>query len=243
MKIRRELYYNIITDTAKVRAVAMSLLIKKHIRSSAITDYTSDKLHKLTRLHADTCKKYVGILVKLNLAEFVGRNGKTLVFKKLFSRHQRKNIDLGDIDGSSVMDIAYHLYAIFNVEIVRHKLYAKHIIETATDGFKNVREAKRKSRKYGYGREFIENGLSFKTIAKRLKCGIQKAQAIIKFCVDKLFLIKNKHITQIYDKYAQTTILFRPDLYTFATKEYLYIVGANSYELGRRVKVTMPLVG
>lgn len=243
MFIRRELYYDIITDPTTVRAVAMSLFVKKRIRSSAINQYSDNKLHKITGLHANTCKKYVSILMELGLVEFIGRNGKTLVFKKLSSRHQRKNVDLNDIDGHTVMDIAYHLYAIFNVEIIKHKLYAKHIIETANDGFINIKAAKRKARKYGYGREFIDNGLSFKAIAKKLKCGLQKAQNIIKFCCDKLFLIKHKHVTQVYDKYAQTTILFCPNEYTFAKKDYLYIVNANSYELGNRYRESDALVG
>lgn len=221
----------------------MSLFVKKRICSSAINRYSDNRLHKITGLHANTCKKYIDILTELGLVEFIGRDGKTLVFKKLSSRHQRKNVDLGDIDGQSVMNIAYHLYAIFNVEIIKHKLFAKHTIETAKDGFRNIKAAKRKARKYGYGREFIDNGLSFKTIAKKLKCGLQKAQNIIKFCCNKLFLIKHKHVTQIYDRYAQTTILFCPDEYTFATKEYLYIVNANSYELGSRYREPGALVG
>lgn len=234
MHIRRLTYYDIIIDPFKTRAVAMALFVKKRIRHSAINQFSYNKLHIITGLHSDTCKRYVAILIELGLAEFVGNGNNTLVFKRLHSRHDRLNVDLGDIDGKTIMDYAYHLYAIFNVEIAKHKLYAKHIIATSTDGHEGVREAKRKARKYGYGREFIDNGISFKTIAKRLKCGLQKAQKIIKFCVKFGFLYVQHHVTQIYDKFAQSRFYYYPDDYTFATKHNLYIVKANTYSLGSR---------
>lgn len=221
----------------------MSLFVKKHFKSSAINNFSYNRLHNITGLHADTCRRYVKILVDMKLAEFVGKNNRTLVFRKIHSRHQRKNIDLGDIDGKSIMDFAYHLYAIFNVEIAKQKAFAKHIIDTANSGYKNVREAKRIVRKYGYGNEFIERGISLKTIAKKMKCGLQKIQKIIKFCINNRFLCVQHHVTQIYDKFAQSRILFYPEEYTFATKEYLYIVEANSYSLGRRYSGWKPLVG
>lgn len=243
MQIRRSTYYDIITDSIKTRAVAMSLFVKNHIKSSAVNGFSYHKLHKITGLHQDTCKRYVDILIDLGLAEFVGNDNNTLVFRRLHSRHHKLNVDLGEIDGKTIMDFAYHLYAIFNVEITKHKLYAKHIIATSTDGYHGVKEAKRKARKYGYGREFIENGLSFKTIARKLKCGLQKAQKIIKFCVECGFLNLHHNITQIYDKYAQSRFLFSGEKYTFATKNNLYIVKANSYTLGHRYSECVPLVG
>ena len=243
MYIRRTTYYDIITDSILTRAVAMSLFVKTRIKSSAVNNFSYNKLHKITGLHQNTCKRYVDILIGLNLAEFVGKNNNTLVFRKLHSRHQKHNIDLGDIDGKTIMDFAYHLYAIFNVEITKHKLFAKHIIATSTDGYKHVKEAKRKARKYGYGRDFIENGLSYKTIAKRLKCGIQKAQRIIKFCVDYGFLNIHHNITRIYDEFAQSRLYFYPNDYTYATTHFLYIVKANSYSLGSRYSGWVPLVG
>lgn len=234
MNILRTTYYNIITVPLLARAVAMSLFVKKHIRSSAVNNFSYNKLHILTGLHINTCKAYVKALRKHGLAEFVGKGNSTLVFKRLHSRHGRKNVDIGEIVGDSVKEIAYQLYAIFNVEIVKHKEFAKHIIATAVNGYKHVKTAKRKARKYGYGREFIENGLALKTIAKKLKCGLQKAQNIIKFCVKYGFLNKHHNIEQIYDQQAQLRYACFPDEYTFATKNNLYIVKANSYTLGNR---------
>lgn len=212
----------------------MSLLVKSRIKSSAINNFSYNKLHIITGLHPYTCKRYVDILIGLKLAEFVGKDNITFVFRRLHSRHKKLNIDLGEITGKTIMDFAYHLYAIFNVEITKHKLFAKHIIATSTNGYKNVKEAKRKARKYGYGREFIDNGISFKTIAKKLKCGLQKAQRIIKFCVKFGFLNLHHNIIQIHDKFAQSRFYFYPDNYTFATKHNLYIVKANTYSLGNR---------
>lgn len=212
----------------------MSLFVKRNIKSSAIPDFSYNKLHQLTRLHVNTCKRYLRVLLNMGLAEFVGKGNRTLVFKRISSRHERKNVSLGAIVGDTVKQIEYSLLAIFNVEIIKHKEFAKQVIATATNGHHKVKEAKRKARDCGYGREFIDRGLSLKTIAKKLKCGLQKAQNIIKFCVKFGFLIKHRNFDQIYDPMARTVFCLFPNKYTFATKNNLYIIKANTYTLGSR---------
>lgn len=234
MNIRRKIFYDIITDSLKTRAVAMSLFVKKRIKSSAVNNFSYNKLHSLTGLHAKTCQKYVGALLDMGLARFEGKDGNTLIFCSLQSRHDKNNIKLKEIIDNEVKTVAYQLLATFNAEIAKHKNYAKHIIATATDGHKHVKAAKRKARKYGYGRVFKEYGLSFKGIARRLKCGIQKAQHVIKFCIEYGFLVKHKNYEQIYDQQAQLRFKLFPWKYTFATKNNLYIIKANIYTLGCR---------
>lgn len=212
----------------------MSLFVKRRIKSSAVNHFSYNKLHKLTGLHLNTCRRYVKVLRSLGLARFDGNGNNTLVFCTLKSRHQKNNIKLGEAIGTKVSDIAYQLLAIFNVEIIKHKEFAKHIIATATNGIKHVKAAKFKARKYGYGREFIEHGLSFKGIAKRLKCCVQKAQNIIKFCVKFKFLTKHHNVQQFYDRQALIRYSLFSDRYTFATKNNLYVVKANTYSLGSR---------
>lgn len=243
MNIRRTIFYDIITDSLKTRAVAMSLFVKQRIKSSAVNNFSYNKLHNLTRLHANTCQRYVEVLIGMGLARFEGKDDNTLVFCSLQSRHAKNNVRLKEIIGKEVKVIAYQLLATFNAEIIEHKNFAKHIIATATNGHKNVKAAQRKARKYGYGRVFKEYGLSFKGIARRLKCGIQKAQHVIKFCVEHGFLVKHRNYEQIYDQQAELRLKLFPWKYTFATKNNLYIVKANTYSLGSRYNEDNELVG
>lgn len=214
----------------------MSLFVKQRIKSSAVNNFSYNKLHKLTGLHINTCKRYVRILLNLGLARFDGNGNNTLVFCTLQSRHKNKNIDLKELVSDKISKIAYQLLAIFNVEIIQRKNWAKHIIATATNGFKHIKDAKRKVRKYGYGREFIDYGLSLNKIAQKLKCGLQKAQNIIKFGIKYGFIVKHKNVIQIYNKAAKYIFSLFPHQYTFATENNLYIIQANSYSLGSRYK-------
>ena len=235
MQILRELFNDIITSTLKTRAVAMSVFIKKRFKSSAIHNFSYNKLHEITGLHAETCKKYVKALKNLGLVEFVGNNKDILLFKTLHSRHERKNIKIDEIVGHTVKTIFYSLLAIFNVEIVRHKDFAKQVIAESTNGFNGIKKASRKAWYYGYkGKEFMDNGISFKTIANKLNCGIQKAQNIIKFAVEYCFLNKHHHAEQTNDIDAIRRFYNNPEDYTFATRHNLYIIKANSYTLGCR---------
>lgn len=241
MRIRRTLFYDIITDSTLTRAVAMALFVKYKIKSSAVNKFSYNKLHRLTGLHINTCRKYVRALQRMNLVRFDGKQHDTLVFCALHSRHKKNNIDIGEIIIPRIGKIAYQLLAIFNTDIIRHKLFAEHTISTALDGHtsRQVKAARRKARKYGYGEKFIERGLSYKGIAKKLKCGLQKAQSIIEFCVKHGYLVKHRNFIQIYNQNAQTVYSLFPERYTFATKNNLYIVNANTYTLGPLAHVEM----
>jgi hypothetical protein len=173
----------------------------------------------------------------MKLMEIVGNNH-TLSFKSLKGRHDRRNIFLDDlVDYSTVKQIEYSLEALAIVLIILQKLYAKQVIETAYNGhcLADVKAARRTCRNRGYGREFIDNGLSFKTIAKRLNVSIQKAFFITLFGENLGFFLRIKNVTQIYRRDAALAFANSGENYTFHTKNNLYKVGANRYELSQQV--------
>lgn len=216
----------------------MLVYLKRIFKASAIAKFSYNKLHLITGLHANTCRKYIHVLMQLGLAEFVGKDNRTLVLRRISSRHQSKNIYIGNVIGDTIKNIELSLLSLFNVEIVRHKLYAKQVIANANgecNDVNKIRQAKRKARDCSYGREFVDNGLSLKSIAKRLKCGLQKAQNIIKFAIKHSYLNKQRNFKSFYDPMAQLVYALFPNKYTFATKNNLYIIEANTYTLGERV--------
>ena len=65
--IRRNIFYCIYNDRNIVKALALAVFVKNMVKSSSIPNFTIDKLHKLTGLHATTIKKRLKTLDNLVL--------------------------------------------------------------------------------------------------------------------------------------------------------------------------------
>lgn len=253
MNIRRDIFNDIIKDTESVRAVAMSIFVKTRNRASAIPKFTYNKLHALTGLHHSTCRKYVKALLRLGLAKFTGKDKRTLVFTRLHSRHQRRNVNLSGILTDTFKNIVFSLYSMSVVEIQLRKEFAKQTIATANSGkARQAVKAKRKARRCGYVTDpmhgeipYEDNGISLQSIGRRIKAGLQKVQKVIRFSVSNGFLVKHKNIIQRYYEQARLYFAFNPSGWTFASTHNLYKVMANTYTVGERLRASLPegLVG
>lgn len=251
MKMRRRTYHRIVDDTSIVKALALFCYLKQLFPASVITDYTKDKIHKLTGLHSTTIGKRIKTLLKLGYVRIEnGKNGKQrLILNKIASRHKERNIDLCMLVFDSVKTVEKSLLALFIVEVERRKIYAEQVIYKAHNSYDTTELKRMKKAAQGIrGSEkgFKDNGLSYKTIAKRLKISVQKAQKIVDFAVKFEFVVKIKRQFQTFCRNAFRFFEFEKEKknckYTFATSNNLYQILANQYRLGNRVASDVELI-
>lgn len=234
--IRRKTYTLLKGRKNVTQAVALALFVKSRIKSSTITNFSYNKLKNLTGLHITTLKKRIDILRKLNLISFIGKNNEHLCFVCLSDRkHKKKNVNLDYLNFSSIKDIEKSLFASLLIEIQKRKEFAKHTINNAVDGHDNklVKSSRRICRRYGFGREFVDNGISYKRIAREMGVSIKTAMLIVKYSVENGFLRKIHRQIQVYVKGIKSMLnyLEKEVDFTFCTKDNEYYIYANLYEL------------
>lgn len=213
-----------------LKAVALAIYVKEHTCSSLIKDWSVNKIHSLTKMSATTIKKRLATLKELGL---VKEEGKHLVFLNMKSHCKRNNQDISHFKYTKVSDIEHCLQAILVVLIQQQKNYANLQLQHATNGktSKEVKQGQRERKLYGWQHSYIEHGLSYKGIAKKLGVCVKTAFEIVKYCQRMGFLKKVTHIFKFFAKGCQNLVEI-PVGYTFMTKKgYLYKVFANTYEL------------
>lgn len=234
--IRRSLIYKMGKKGDKVRkSLSLTIFVKERFTSSTINNYTIDKLHKLTGLHANTIKKRIKTLKDMGLVRFVGKHNEHLLFESISSSSDHRNVYAEFVVFDNIKDIERALEALLVVEIQRRKDFAKHTIQSAQNPstLEEHKRAKKICKRYGWGKEYQEFGLSYKGIAKKLGVCVQKAFAIVKFAIEKGFLVKTKRQIQkfIYGIGASSKY-FENNEYTFCTNNNAYTILANVYSLG-----------
>ena len=213
-----------------LKAIAMFLLIRKRLGSNILKDYSINKLVNLLGAHACTIKKRMHVLAQYGLVTIVG---KTLMLRSVVSKHAKRNVNVGErkIEYSSLKSVEYSLQAILVVVVQSRKDFAKRTIRNAhgaSHDFNVIKAARDAARKFGYGFEYKENGLSYKTIARRLGVSVKTAVEIVKFAVKRTILKKTTHSIATY---MQSVCGMEVYGYTFTTRNYGYKVLANSYSV------------
>ena len=211
-----------------LKAIAMLLLIRKRLDSNVIKDFSVNKLVTLLGIHAHTVKKRLRVLFDCSLASLERGN---LVLRSVVSKHAKRNVKLGErkMDYSSLKCVEYSLQAILVIVIQSRKDFAKRTIRNAhgdSRDYKVVKSARSASRKFGYGSEYVERGLSYRTIAKRLGVCIKSAVNVVKFAEKRAFFKKTTHFLSTYMKSVCKRVVYG---YTFTTTDYAYRVLANTY--------------
>lgn len=213
-----------------LKAIAMFLLIRKRLGSNVLKNYSINKLVNITGAHASTIKKRIRVLSEYGLVTI---SDKSLMLRSVVSKHAKRNVKLGErkMEYSSLKSVEYSLQAILVVVVQSRKDFAQRTIRNAhgaSHDYKVVKAARDAARKFGYGFEYIERGLSYKTIAKKLGVSIKTAVEIVKFAVKRTILKKTKHFIADY----LPKVNFMEGLgYTFTTRNYGYKVAANTYSI------------
>lgn len=237
--IRRNIFNSVSSDKAIVKALALAVFIKRRFQSSTVHNYTVNKLHELTGLHATTIKKRISTLDELGFITRIGKCKEHLVVKSMSSHNASRNVDISAILCDNIQEIEKSLFAMVIVEIQKRKDFVKQVINLAHHNPRNTRECKsaqRKCRELGYGREYKEYGISYKRIAKALGICLQKAISIVKFAVENEFLTVTKRCVKKFVPGAKAMQEYMSlGKNTFCTTNNVYTVYANQYALGSRV--------
>lgn len=236
-KLSKVIYNNNIGDRHAVKALALFVFVKENKPTSVFTDYTITALAKFANLSRNTTRKRIKKLEEIGLVERVGKNGQHLLFKR--ARVKCANVNLSKINKDNVKNIELGLKALLIYEVQRSKEWIKQRVYQATNPkegtpLKVVKRAKAFCRKRGIT-EFVDGGISWKTIAKRLGCGFGKVKQVIMYGELYNMFVKHCHI-QHYDVAlgrAQEYVEYSEENNIFATKKNnnVYSFACNTFTL------------
>lgn len=222
------------------KAVALALYLKQRLgRSSMMKNYTINKLHELTGVSSTTLKKYLPILKRNKLIHFNGKNDQNLIVSKIASHTNNRNICVDRFCFDSFKDVYSSLRAFLLLIIQSHKDFVKRTIQIATNPkrgqkFKEARKLVKRLVKQGILHSiydsYKEYGLSYKRIAKETGNCVRTAQRIVKYAISNKWITKQKHQEQVF---AKNVCFYNVDTYTFSTKNNIYRIFANTYELNK----------
>ena len=218
------------------KALAIAILLKQRLgRSSMMRDYSINKIHTLTKISATTINKYMPILIENGWVSFCGKNNQHLIVSKLCSHTDGRNICVDKFCFDSFADVYRSLRAFLALIIQSHKDFIKRTIQIATnpkvgENCKAARKTMKRLVREGIIRdgEYKEYGLSYKRIAKELGNCARTAFRVMQYAIKKKLVGKHNNVEQIY----APKVFYRSIIgYTFATKNNLYCVHANTYTI------------
>lgn len=227
------------------KAIAFSLFIKSRVVSSSVPNWTVNKLHEISGVSATTVKKRLRVLRQHDMVSFTGKGNHCIVFNSLKSHTSHRNINIKDVDfisdsllsknknAQNVKFIDNVLTALLVVEIQNHKNFARQMIQQSEQpkDLNKLKEAKKACNRFGYSVKFIDNGISYKHMAQKIGCGIQKAFDIVKFATRTRILLKMRNVQKFYfpgAKFIKEELL---RMFTYIRGNIAYKVGANRYQL------------
>lgn len=233
--IRRQLFHSIHDDKNFVKALALSVFVKNAFRSSTITNFTINKLHKITGLHATTLQKRIKTLKAYGLIDCVGANKQHLVFKSISSHNALRNINVEHITASDIRTLENELLALVLIETQKQKDYVKHLLSCAYNPSKydDYKSARKKCRSYGYdNKDYKEYGISYKTLAKKMNVSLKKAFSVVKYAIECGYVSMIKRQEQFFEMGVGNRAKYmEDDTVTFYTKNNAYKILANTYTL------------
>lgn len=246
MKIRKQLLFWAMGNKTNIKAVSLLIVLKKRLgKTSSLCNASQNKIASLSGVSPNTIKSYMPTWIRLGLVEWRGKNNDVFVVNKLCSKTSHRNVDISRIDMSSFWKVYKGLKSFLFLIILSCKDFVKRMIRTATDS-DDLSETK-KARKFcnRYAKrdknkdfEYKEYGISLRKIGQKLGFCKRTAETIVDFAVKKRWCKK-------FNNYEWT---FMPgvnkmyvDGFTFTTKNYGFVVKANTYTLNRNI--CMALIG
>ena len=197
-------------------------------------DFSFNKLHNMTGLHYVTLRKRMATLEGMSLIMRHGKDKRNLSFLRVHRSNNRNNITFPDEELKSVKDYEDALLSITIVETQRHKEYVHKLINTIkhSHNYADVKKACRKvNGEYEGVREYVDNGISYKYLSKKMGVSLQKAFQVVRFAVEKKFVELKKNFEQIFSRGVNYYLDKMNSVFTFSTKNNIYMVKANTYRV------------
>lgn len=231
------------------KAIAFSLFVKSKTKSSTVHRWSINKLHELTGCCAGVVAKRLDLLRSLGLVEETGKNNNCLVFKSLKSHTTHRNASIHEVLFAANDKVKKNAYAqeIKNIEkllavaiieeIQKNKDYAHRMIQQSKNpkNLNDYKEARTACKRFGYGKNFNDNGISYKHIAKRLGTCVKTAFEAVKFAVENNFLAKIRRTEKRTFPNVSYVIEYIKNNYTYIKNNYIYKVYSNRYVLAGMV--------
>ena len=222
------------------KAVAFAVFLKFKLgRSSMMRDYSVNKIRTATGISATTIKKYLPILIQKGLVSFCGKNRQHLIVRKLASSTDCRNICIDKFCYDSYKDVYRSLRAYLALIVQAHKDFVKRTIQIATDparwdNFKAARKLVKRLVKQGILESlhstYKECGLSLKRIATETGNCVRTAQRVVKYAIERNWVKKHRNFERIF---APKVNFHQIEGYTFSTRNNIYKINANTYEINR----------
>lgn len=236
-KMSRSIYNSIVADKEAVKAIAMLVFIKSKFRSSVITNFSYYKLAKITSMHQETVKRRFKTLESMNLVERIGKHKQHVIFKKV--RAEISNVVITKIEKTTVKNIEVGLRSLFIVEKVRQKEYVKHHVKVSSRNTKTkkVKRSRKVCDENGY-HDFIDFGISYNYIAKKLRIGRNTTSNIIKYAESHNMIVKHNNVKHVgfMPNVAMLFVHEAKDDSLFATRHNIYKKACNTYTLPKKRK-------
>lgn len=241
MKISKALITKVKGDKKEQKALAIAILLKYVLSKSRLGYFNLNRLAVASGVSYKTLKKYFPLLIYRGYIHLEGygkdNNNQILVINKLSTRHGNQNCNIDILHYDSLRSVIKSLRAFIVMHLQSKKDYMKQLLDSnhnpkRSDNFKAVRREVRRLVSYGFlkdmHQEYAEYGLSLKRIAKELGCSMVTAIKAVNYAIDNGWLIRHKHYIQYY---AKGVYYMDVPWATFSTKNNIYVIQPNTYEL------------
>lgn len=224
------------------KAIAFSLFVKAHTRNSIVKKWSINKLHEMTGVSADAVKARLKVLQEMHLVEFTGIDNKHIVFRSLHSHTAHRNVVIPEFSfkpnnnlkknayAQEIKNIENTLTAILLIEIQRRKDFANQMIQQKRNPHtkKEYKAATKVCNHFGYGRKFIDRGISYKYMAAKIGMSVYKSIQIVKFAVNYHLVRKIRNIYKSFamcGKYTEDMLTN----HTYCYRNRIIKIYANKY--------------
>ena len=230
LNIRRNIARQMFGNKKFLKALSLLLMYHKATGCNVCKKYSVNKIATITGLSHTTIRKRIQTLKEYSLVRI---EGTSLVFSSITSRHRDRNERLDNVLYTSIKDIEKSLYATLLCIIQRRKDFIKRAILEANNShnYKTIKRAKAIIRRYAKDKEFHDWGISYKTIAKKLGVSLKSAFEYVRYAILHKFIAVQRHFKSYFVKGINR---YPAQDFTFTTKNYAYIVSANTYTIINR---------
>ena len=243
MQIRRKIMNEIVGSPRKQKAVAMAIRLKiSSGRTSTIQNYNPNKIRKLIGCHSKTFDKYLPLMVEMNLVHFEGINNEHLVVNKLHASNSDRNVDIHRFSFKSFTEVYRSLRAFLFLMLQARKDYVQRTLQIARNprkgrdflsAIKSVKRLVKRGVLNSVNDKFEELGLSLKRIAKETGNCVRTAERIVDYATNKRWCKKHTHFEWFEMRGVNYMYV---EGFTFTTKNYGFVVKANTYTLSDGMK-------
>lgn len=233
-------------DPRAQKVLAIPIALKKALgQNCEIKNWNPNKISKIIRISPNTFSKFLPDMIKAGYVKFRGKNNQHLVICKLHSSTPDRNVSVDFFDfgnGAVVFMEVYRSLRTFVAMHLQHKKdYIKKTIQSCKDpkGLGEFKAARKKVKRLIRGGiltsmqdVYKEWGITYKRIAKQTGNCVRTAQRIIKYGIYHGWLTKQVNtvralIPNVCGRYVPG--------YDFTTRNFGYILKANSYTLSNVV--------